>query len=120
MDGPQVSNLSTPLLRAIHFAAGRHRDHRRKDSRQTPYVNHLIEVALLLSEVVGDSDPDLIIAGLLHDTVEDVGVTRDELEAQFGEGVAALVLAVTDDKNLLRAFSHFIYICYARYPQLRQ
>ncbi len=87
------------VTRAAYFAAERHAAHTRKDHR-TPYVNHLCEVAALLADAVGDSDPELVMAGYLHDTIEDVDVTREELVTHFGEDVAALVCEVTDDKYL--------------------
>lgn len=103
---PVLVSASASDLARIHaaarFAAIRHADHRRKDARQQPYINHLIEVAELLSRAVGDSDPDLIMAGYLHDTIEDVGVTYDQLVAMFNEDVATLVREVTDNKNLSR------------------
>jgi GTP diphosphokinase / guanosine-3',5'-bis(diphosphate) 3'-diphosphatase len=93
-------SIAADITRAALFAAQRHAGQRRKGSAEEPYFNHLVEVADLLAQAVGDSDVNLIIAGFLHDTVEDVGVTREELRAEFGDDVAALVDAVTDDKSL--------------------
>lgn len=90
------------VMRALAFAADRHRDHRRKDSEQTPYVNHLIAVVELLVEQ-GVEDPVVLAAAALHDTVEDTETSLDELRAGFGEEVAAIVAAVTDDKSLPKA-----------------
>ena len=90
------------LHAAARFAADRHADQRRKDPRRLPYINHLIEVAQLLAEAVGDSDVQLVMAGYLHDSIEDVGVTYEELQGTFGVDVADLVLEVTDDKSLSR------------------
>jgi len=99
---PDTSSQLSPLLRAANFAAQRHAGQRRKGKSQEPYVNHLLEVAGLLADA-GESDLSLLIAALLHDTVEDVGVTRQEIEAAFGADVAGLVLEVTDDKSLDKA-----------------
>lgn len=88
---------------AARFAAEKHARHRRKDAEATPYINHLIDVAAMIAEVVGDSDPNLVIAGLLHDAIEDVGVTREEIAARFGDDVAELVWLVSDDKALGQA-----------------
>jgi guanosine-3',5'-bis(diphosphate) 3'-pyrophosphohydrolase len=66
-------------------------------------VNHVIEVAALLAELLPDPDPALIMAAFLHDTIEDVDVTAEELEQRFGPDVAGLVLEVTDDKHLDKA-----------------
>ena len=88
------------LMRAAHFAAARHRAQRRKGASAEPYINHLLEVAELVSSVLTEPDANLVIAALLHDTVEDVGVTKEELIENFGQDVADLVLEVTDDKSL--------------------
>jgi (p)ppGpp synthase/HD superfamily hydrolase len=88
------------ILNAAHFAAVRHSGQRRKGAAAEPYVNHLLEVAELVAGALTQPDPNVVIAALLHDTVEDVGVTREELIETFGEDVANLVLEVTDDKSL--------------------
>jgi (p)ppGpp synthase/HD superfamily hydrolase len=63
-------------------------------------VNHLLEVAELVARTADDLDTNLIVAALLHDTIEDVGVSREEIAERFGEDVASLVAEVTDDKSL--------------------
>lgn len=88
------------ILAAAHFAAQKHAQQKRKGSGGEPYLNHLIEVAELIASSSGVLDTDLVMAGLLHDTVEDAGVTLSELEARFGPDVASLVAEVTDDKSL--------------------
>ena len=88
------------IARALDFAARRHSHQRRKGEAQEPYINHLAEVALLLAEATDGADPVLVAAGLLHDTIEDVGVSHEELVREFGREVADLVLEVTDDKRL--------------------
>ena len=90
------------VARALDFAARKHAGQRRKGLRAEPYVNHLTEVALLLAEATDGADPALVMAGLLHDTIEDTDTTRDELAAIFGEDVASLVVEVTDDRSLDR------------------
>jgi len=87
------------VVRAAEFAARAHTRHRRKDIDATPYVNHLAHVAWLLAEA--GADASLVAAGYLHDTIEDVCVTYETLLAEFGQDIADLVLAVTDDKCLL-------------------
>ncbi len=94
---------TTALLDALAFAAERHRDQRRKGADQAPYVNHLIAVADLLARVGGITDPVVLQAAVLHDAVEDVGVTPAELTERFGPAVAAVVAEVTDDKSLPKA-----------------
>lgn len=91
---------SREVLKAIQFAAEKHRHQRRKDEESSPYVNHPIAVANTLVSVGGLSDLHLIQAALLHDTIEDTETTADELEHHFGSEVRNLVLEVTDDKNL--------------------
>lgn len=91
------------IARAVDFAARKHTDQRRKGIKTEPYINHVAEVALLAADATAGKDPDLVIAALLHDTIEDTGVKYDELVCEFGTDVADLVLEVTDDKSLLKA-----------------
>jgi guanosine-3',5'-bis(diphosphate) 3'-pyrophosphohydrolase len=91
------------ILSAAHYAADKHANKRRKGAAAEPYVNHLIEVAHLVSATVSEPDPNLIIAALLHDVIEDVGVTKEELIQRFGADVADLVVEMTDDKALPKA-----------------
>lgn len=88
------------IFAALHFAAEKHRDQRRKGQCASPYINHPIEVAELLVRVGHVSDVSLLQAAVLHDTVEDTETTFQELEAQFGPAVRILVEEVTDDKTL--------------------
>jgi len=92
--------LVTGLLGALHFAAGRHRDQRRKDGEESPYINHPIQVAEFIARVGAVSDLATLQAAILHDTVEDTETTLEELEEMFGREVAGLVEEVTDDKGL--------------------
>lgn len=91
------------VLRASRFAAEKHAAQRRKGESAEPYVNHLIEVAALLAEATDGADEALVVAALLHDAVEDVGVTPQEIAAGFGDAVAEIVGEVTDDKRLPKA-----------------
>lgn len=90
------------LLRAACFAAQRHRQQRRKDVAATPYVNHPLEVALILAQA-GVEDVDVLVAALLHDTIEDTETNAHEITQRFGERVSGFVLEVTDDKRLPKA-----------------
>jgi guanosine-3',5'-bis(diphosphate) 3'-pyrophosphohydrolase len=94
---------SIRLLRAFAFAAEKHRNHRRKDVNASPYINHLISAARILAEEGQVTDMDLIVAAILHDTIEDTETTYAELEAQFGTLVAEIVREVTDDTTLRKA-----------------
>ncbi|MDB5902932.1 MAG: rsh 1 [Betaproteobacteria bacterium] len=95
--------LVTPLLKALHFAADKHRDQRRKDDEASPYINHPIEVAELLARVGGVTDLIALQGAILHDTIEDTDTSPDELERQFGAEVRRVVEEVTDDKTLPKA-----------------
>ena len=88
------------LMRALHFAAQKHRAQRRKGEGEIPYINHPIAVAEILWREGGVRDGELLAAALLHDTVEDTATTPEELEENFGVAVCRLVLEVTDDKEM--------------------
>jgi GTP diphosphokinase / guanosine-3',5'-bis(diphosphate) 3'-diphosphatase len=88
------------LLKAIEFAADKHRSQRRKDAEASPYINHPIAVATVLAAEGKVSDEVVLLAAALHDTVEDTRTTFAELEEHFGHEVTALVREVTDDKSL--------------------
>lgn len=88
------------LLTAINFSADRHRPQRRKDTLKSPYINHPIEVAETLWRVGGVRDQSVIIAALLHDTIEDTKTTPEEIRELFGEEVLGIVLECTDDMSL--------------------
>lgn len=88
------------LIETANFAAEKHRNQRRKDADGTPYINHPIGVARILSHEGGITDIEVLQAALLHDTVEDTDTTPEELEAKFGPTVARIVQEVTDDKSL--------------------
>jgi guanosine-3',5'-bis(diphosphate) 3'-pyrophosphohydrolase len=93
------SNL-TLLLRALEFAAHKHRDQRRKDRAASPYINHPIALATVLTLEGRVTDPEVLAAALLHDTIEDTRTTHQELKSAFGARVARTVLEVTDNKRL--------------------
>jgi (p)ppGpp synthase/HD superfamily hydrolase len=88
------------VLRAADMAARWHVHQRRKGIAQEPYVNHLLQVASLVTEATGGTDPNLVIAALLHDAIEDQGITSDMLAREFGQHVADIVMEVSDDKTL--------------------
>jgi guanosine-3',5'-bis(diphosphate) 3'-pyrophosphohydrolase len=97
---PEVTSSAANLLRAASFAAHKHRDQRRKDVEASPYINHPIAVATVLAIEGGVTDEPILVAALLHDTVEDTATTFEELEQEFGRDVAELVREMTDDKSL--------------------
>ncbi len=77
---------------AYEFAARYHANQRRRSGE--PYINHPVEVALILADDL-QMDEDVICAALLHDTVEDTTATLADLAARYGETVAELVDGVT-------------------------
>ena len=91
------------LLKALAFAAHKHRDQRRKDREASPYINHPIALADVLVNEGGVSDVEVLCAALLHDTVEDTATTHEELVDAFGARVARIVAEVTDDKTLSKS-----------------
>jgi GTP diphosphokinase / guanosine-3',5'-bis(diphosphate) 3'-diphosphatase len=88
------------LVDALAFAAERHSPQRRKDEAASPYINHPIAVMRVLALEAGIEDDDILCAALLHDTIEDTATTEGELDRRFGPRVAAIVVALTDDKSL--------------------
>ena len=85
------------LDEALAFAVAAHDGQRRKGS-QLPYVTHPIRVAALLC-AAGCRD-EVVVAGYLHDTVEDTDVTLETIEARFGAEVGAMVEAASEpDKS---------------------
>ena len=95
------------ILKALEFASGRHKAQVRKGLGRIPYINHPIQVANLLANDAGETDPVLLTAAILHDVIEDTVNSveeKDELitiiSGLFGEEVLLLTLEVTDDKTL--------------------
>ncbi|XP_076227005.1 metazoan SpoT homolog-1 [Nomia melanderi] len=101
----EISNaeLLTLLMKCVNFAAIKHKNQKRKDAEGTPYINHPIGVANILIQEGNIHDPAVILAGLLHDTVEDTDTTFEQIESEFGIEVCNIVKEVTDDKNLPKA-----------------
>ena len=91
------------VISAISFAADKHRNQRRKDIEASPYINHPIALANILANEAGIEDEKVLVAAILHDTIEDTETTTQELADLFGDDVTAIVLEVTDDKSLPKA-----------------
>lgn len=81
------------LAKAYEFSARAHEGQVRKYTGD-PYIVHPVEVAMILGEV--PHTPEMLCAALLHDTVEDCGVTLEEIREQFGPVVEDLVFWLTD------------------------
>lgn len=86
------------ILRAYRFAEKAHQGQKRASGE--PYVSHCIAVASILAEL--RVPPAVVIAGLLHDTVEDTSVTLEDIQREFGEEISKLVDGVTKLTNLPR------------------
>ena len=107
------------VLRALHFAAQKHRDQRRKDPEASPYVNHVIDVAETLARVGGVDDASMLQAAILHDTIEDTETSAAEIERVFGQEVQSLVTEMTDDKSLPKKERKRLQIEHAPHLSLR-
>jgi len=90
----------TTLLKAAAFAAEKHRHQRRKDAEAPPFINHPLAVATVLAVEGGVEDTAVLVAALLHDTVEDTETTFEEIEETFGAAVRYLVAEVSDEPSL--------------------
>ena len=112
-------NPTLRIAAAVEFSAHTHADQRRKGPSARPYFNHLAKVAQLVTEATRGDDPDLTIAAYLHDCIEDQGVTEAEIAARFGDDVANLVAAVTDDKSLGKAERKSLVIAHAAHKSAR-
>jgi (p)ppGpp synthase/HD superfamily hydrolase len=85
------------IEQAIRAAAILHHGQVRKGGAPYPYITHPFAVASILADYTRDEDT--IIAGLLHDTLEDTSYSPEELEADFGSRVREIVVGVTEDKE---------------------
>ena len=95
-----MKNNLTKLLEAAQFAARKHHGQHRKGATAEPYIVHPLGVARYLSEVGQVTDYDVLIAAILHDTLEDTETTPEEITELFGAEVCGFVQEVTDDKDL--------------------
>ncbi|XP_044270252.1 guanosine-3',5'-bis(diphosphate) 3'-pyrophosphohydrolase MESH1 [Tribolium madens] len=95
-----MTNIAEDLIKCVNFAAEKQKDQRRKNPEKTPYINHPIGVAYILTNEAKITDLEVLQAALLHDTVEDTATTFEEIEEVFGKRVRGIVEEVTDDKSL--------------------
>ncbi|KAJ6637201.1 Guanosine-3',5'-bis(diphosphate) 3'-pyrophosphohydrolase MESH1 [Pseudolycoriella hygida] len=109
-----MTDLIYIIIKCTNFAAIKHKNQRRKDPEKTPYINHPIGVAYILVNEAKITDPEVIQAALLHDTVEDTDTTFNEIEHEFGVNVRNIVDEVTDDKTLPAAERKRLQIVHAR------
>jgi GTP diphosphokinase / guanosine-3',5'-bis(diphosphate) 3'-diphosphatase len=96
------SSAPAALIDAIAFAAHKHRNQRRKNVEASPYINHPIALAHVLAIEAKVHDDPVLIAAMLHDTLEDTETSFEELRERFGLPVAETVAEVTDDKSLAK------------------
>lgn len=87
--------MSTPLDVAIDFAAAKHRGQYRDGAVLLPYITHPLDVLTKLLYVGQVHDMDLLVAAVLHDTIEECGVLPEEIEELFGQRVRELVMELT-------------------------
>ena len=85
------SDDNSAIEKAYRIAKDMHKDQKRKSGE--PYIIHPICVAIILADL--EMDKETLIAGLLHDIVEDTPMTKEEVAAEFGDEVALLVDGVT-------------------------
>ncbi len=88
------------FLQALKFSSVKHAGQVRKGNDGTPYINHPVEVTTVLYNEAGVRDMVLLCAALLHDVIEDTGVTHEGLSVQFGKEIADIVEEVSDPKGL--------------------
>ncbi|KAI5698014.1 hypothetical protein M8J76_009743 [Diaphorina citri] len=105
--GDSDSGMHSPdaimnIVKATDFASHKHHFQRRKDPEGTPYIEHPVAVAHILTHLGKVSNPVVIISALLHDTVEDTDTTFEEIEREFGPRVRSVVEELTDNKHMTR------------------
>ena len=91
------SDDMTPIREAYELSADAHKNQLRRSG--APYIIHPLHVAIILAEL--EMDKESIIAGLLHDVVEDTDYTLDDIAAMgFGQDVVEALTLMTHDKNV--------------------
>jgi guanosine-3',5'-bis(diphosphate) 3'-pyrophosphohydrolase len=89
------------LLSGFLFAVVKHKDQTRNNAQNHPYMVHPIRVAQIITMLSDQGENvDLLLAAILHDTVEDTSATLEEIDTMFGTKVSRLVEEHTDDKTL--------------------
>ena len=95
-DEERHNRFDLSLHNAITFAARKHKDGLRKGT-DIPYLAHIMEVMQILIE--NNCQEEVIIAGILHDTLEDTDTTPEEIRKHFGKRIMELVQSETEDKS---------------------
>jgi hypothetical protein len=94
---PDWISPSPPLVHAYALASSAHRGQLRPSDGR-PFLDHVTEVATLLHDA--GFDDELVAVGLLHDAVERGTLGASELRSEMGEGIASLVLALSEDPSI--------------------
>jgi GTP diphosphokinase / guanosine-3',5'-bis(diphosphate) 3'-diphosphatase len=110
-----AENDTSLLIRAIEFAARKHRRQRRKDVDASPYINHPIALMSVLCVEAGIRDTAVLSVAALHDTIEDTQTTQEEIQAAFGVEIAMLIAEMTDDKTLPKTERKRLQIAHAQH-----
>ncbi len=104
-ESQNIPYLSQETLESIKFSAEAHKDQVR--IKGGPFISHPVAVGLILSRA---GFPDkVVMAGFLHDVIEDTKYTYEDIKSRFGEGVANLVRWVTYDQDLPTDEGKIIY-----------
>lgn len=88
--------INLNIQKAIIFATLKHKEQKRKGT-DIPYIVHPVEVMQILTSL--NCNENIIIAGLLHDTLEDTSTTTEEIKNTFGEKVLDIVKSESEDKS---------------------
>ena len=96
----EETTIQANLLNAVIFATKKHQGQKRKGKNQDPYIFHPLNVAKVIMEIGQIVDQDIVIAAVLHDTLEDTKTSKKELTQYFGHKVTDIVAEVSDDKSL--------------------
>ncbi|KAL1453382.1 hypothetical protein WDU94_007522 [Cyamophila willieti] len=97
-----TSDAIMNIVKATDFASHKHHYQRRKDPEGSPYIEHPVAVAHILTQLGKVSNPVVIMAALLHDTVEDTDTTFEEIDREFGPKVKSVVAELTDNKHMTK------------------
>ncbi|MEA3327944.1 MAG: HD domain-containing protein [Chloroflexota bacterium] len=108
----QTPDLTT-IFEACIFAANKHQGHIRKDQKGSPYITHPLLVAQAIWKIGGVTDTNILVAAILHDTIEDTKTTLMEIQDTFGKSILDIVLEVTDDKSLPRQERKWLQVVHA-------
>jgi guanosine-3',5'-bis(diphosphate) 3'-pyrophosphohydrolase len=104
------------ILDAAVFAADKHQNHVRKNEQHSPYITHPLLVAKAIYQIGDVKDNGVLVAAILHDTIEDTPTTKDEIADRFGKDILEIVLEVTDNKSLDRLTRKRLQVSHA--PEL--